>query len=225
MNTLDSKTLESLGLSSTQANARENKKDVLGQSDFLKLMTAQLNNQDPTKPLEGAEFFSQIAQFSSVSSIQELQNSFQQVATAMYSSQVLQASTMVGRSVLVPASQAEADGQSGIEGIVELPSSTDRLTINIFDVTGQLVRQMDLGANSAGETTFRWDGRDSAGNAVPGGTYQIKAEAQFGGEAVGLETFLAAKVESVSVGGQGQGVTLNLAGQGSMQLANVKRVM
>lgn len=225
MNTLDSKALESMGLSSTQANGRESKKDALGQSDFLKLMTAQLNNQDPTKPMEGAEFFSQIAQFSSVASIQELQSSFQQVASAMYSSQVLQASTMVGRSVLVPAFQTETDGQSGIEGIVDLPSSTDRLTINIFDASGQLVRQVDMGMNSGGETTFRWDGRDSNGNMAPGGTYQIRAEAQYGDETVGLDTFLAARVDSVSVGGQGQGVTLNLAGQGSLQLADVKRVM
>ncbi len=225
MNTLDNKALEGLGLSSSQPTGREGKKDALGQSDFLKLMTAQLNNQDPTKPMEGAEFFSQIAQFSSVASIQELQNSFQQVATAMYSSQVLQASTMVGRSVLVPASQTDTDGQSGIEGVVELPSSTDRLTINIFDVTGQLVRQIDMGANTGGETTFRWDGRDSDGNMAPGGTYQIRAEARYGGESAGLETFLAARVDSVSVGGQGQGVTLNLAGQGSMQLSSVKRVM
>ena len=225
MNTLDSKALEGLGLSSTQANGRANEKGSLGQAEFLKLMTAQLNNQDPTKPMEGGEFFSQIAQFSTVAGIQELQSSFEQVATAMYSSQVLQASTMVGRSVLIPTSQVTTDGQSGVEGVVELPSSTNKLSIDIYDVTGQLINRVDMGSRNGGETTFNWDGRDAGGKLVPAGSYQIKAEAQYGGETVGLNTYLAAKVESVSVGSQGQGVTLNLAGQGAMPVANIKRVM
>ena len=99
MTTINTQLLDSLGISSTAKNAASGAGDVLGQSDFLKLMTTQLQNQDPMKPMESGEFFSQIAQFSLVSGVEELQTSFQQVADAMYSTQTLQASAMVGRSV------------------------------------------------------------------------------------------------------------------------------
>ena len=224
MNTIDNKVLESLNLSSQQTN-QQNKKDSLGQSEFLKLMTAQLNNQDPTKPLEGGQFFSQIAQFSTVAGIQDLQDSFKQVASAMYSSQVLQASAMVGRSVLTPSSQVTAGAGEGIKGLIALPASTNRLVVSVLDSRGQLVKRLDMGQQRSGDVPFSWDGRDEAGTAVPGGIYQFKAEAQTGQGVSALQTFVAAKVQSVSVGSGGQGVTLNLEGQNPMDLANVKQVM
>jgi len=221
MNTIDNKVLESLNLAPRQ----QTKKDSLGQSEFLKLMTAQLNNQDPTKPMDGGQFFSQIAQFSTVSGIQDLQKSFKQVASAMYSSQVLQASAMVGRSVLAPSAQAAAKAGEGIKGLVALPSSTSQLSISVLDNRGQLVKRIDMGQQGGGEVPFSWDGRDETGAASPGGIYQIKAEAKTGQGIAALQTFVAAKVQSVAVRGGGQGVTLNLEGQSPMDLANVKQVM
>lgn len=221
-NTIDTKLLDSLNLS--QRNEQK-KSDELGQKDFLKLMTAQLNHQDPMKPMEGGEFFNQIAQFSSVSGIQELQSSFQQVANAMYSSQTLQASAMVGREVLVPASSAELAAGGSVNGSIEVPASTNNLVVGVFDRSGQLVRRMDLGAQPAGDVAFAWDGRTDDGSAAAPGIYQVKAEAQIDGSATALNTSLASKVESVSIGGQGQGIKLNLAGRGPVDLADIKQIM
>lgn len=221
MNTIDNKLLESLNI----AQRGEQKKDSLGQADFLKLMTTQLNNQDPLKPMESGEFFNQIAQFSAVAGIQELQSSFQQVASAMYSSQTLQASAMVGRSVLIPSSTAELKPGEGISGTVELPASTNSLVVGVFDPAGQLVRRLDLGTQPGGDVRFTWDGRSDAGEAMPAGPYRIRAEARIDGEAVALNTLLAAKVESVTMGKGGQGIRLNLAGLGSVDLGDVKQIM
>jgi flagellar basal-body rod modification protein FlgD len=220
MNTIDSKVLDALNLAPRSAQ----KSDKMGASDFLKLMTTQLNNQDPTKPMQSGEFFSQIAQFSTVAGIQELQASFQQVATAMYSSQTLQASAMVGRSVLVPTNAATYAG-SAVNGVVELPSSTTNLTVNISDQSGQLVRRLNLGQQPSGTVHFNWDGMSDQGAPMSPGVYSFNAQAQVGGEPVAVTTNLASKVESVTMGAGGQGITLNLTGIGSIPLSNVKQIM
>lgn len=195
----------------------------LGQKEFLKLMTAQMNNQDPMKPMEDGEFFSQIAQFSSVSGIQELQGSFAQVASALQSNQALQASTMVGRTVMIPSNEAVFDGQTPVSGKVGVASATSGLTINIYDKSGQLVRSQQMGSQSAGVVDFSWDGRNDDGEPIGAGDYAIEAIAQTGGESIELGTLLAEKVESVTLGNEG--VTLDLASNRSVPLSGVKQVM
>ncbi len=195
----------------------------LGQKEFLKLMTAQMNNQDPMKPMEDGEFFSQIAQFSSVSGIQELQGSFAQVASALQSNQALQASTMVGRTVMIPSNEAVFDGQTPVSGKVGVANATSGLTINIYDKSGQLVRSQQMGSQSAGVVDFSWDGRNDDGEQLGAGDYAIEAIAQTGGESIELGTLLAEKVESVTLGNEG--VTLDLASNRSVPLSGVKQVM
>jgi len=107
--------------------------DKIGQEGFLTLMTAQMNNQDPTKPMESGEFFAQIAQFSTVAGIQDLQNSFSQVATALQSNQALQASTMVGRTVMIPSGEAVFNGEDPVVGKVGVPDATNQLLISVID--------------------------------------------------------------------------------------------
>lgn len=222
MSTIDTNLLESLNL--TQQSRQSEQKDTLGQDEFLKLMTTQLNNQDPLKPMEGGEFFTQIAQFSSVAGIQELQSSFAQVASAMNSSQALQASAMVGRSVLIEASEADLQSGQSISGSVELPSSTSNLTVDIQDAAGQLVRRMNLGPHAGGDIEFTWDGLTDNGGQAAAGRYQVRAFTTDGSESIAARTFLTANVDSVSIGGGGQGITLNLAGMGKTDLASVKQI-
>ncbi len=110
--------IQELGLGrSTETNKDRNK---LGQAEFLELMVAQLKNQDPFKPLENGDFIAQMAQFSAVSGMDKLQSSFDTLAGSLQSNQALQASTLVGRSVLVPASQAPLSPQGNIRGVLDL---------------------------------------------------------------------------------------------------------
>ena len=221
MTTIDTSVLESLKLAQQPAA----KKDSIGQDEFLKLMTTQLNNQDPLKPMEGGEFFSQIAQFSSVAGIQELQKSFSQVASAMLSNQALQSSAMVGRTVLIPASEGELKEGGNIQGSIDLPSSTSELAVGIYDTAGQLVRQMNMGPQTGGSVGFNWDGVMDNGKTAPAGRYQIKAITQVDGNPFAAETFVTAKVDSVIMGKLGQDVTLNLGAMGQLGLSDVKQIL
>lgn len=188
-------------------------------------MTTQLNNQDPLKPMEGGEFFSQIAQFSSVAGIQELQKSFEQVASAMTSNQALQASAMVGRTVLIPSTEAYLKGGGNIQGTIELPSSTSELALGIYDAAGQMVRQVHMGPQAGGSIGFTWDGVMDNGDTAAAGRYQLKAITRIDGEPVAAETFVAAKVDSVILGKLGQGVTLNLGNMGQLGLSDIKQIL
>ena len=222
MTTIDTALLDSLNLS--QKTATKNSGNSIGQDEFLKLMTTQLNNQDPMKPMASGEFFSQIAQFSSVAGIQDLQKSFSQVASAMLSSQALQASAMVGRTVLVPSSEAELKEGADVQGAVELTSSTSDLAVGVYDAAGQLVRQINMGPQVAGSVPFNWDGLTDDGKTAPAGKYQLKAITEVDGKAVAANTYVAAKVDSVIMGNLGQELTLNLGAMGQLGLSDVKQI-
>lgn len=204
--------------------AQSGKKDALGQRDFLKLMTAQLNNQDPLKPMESGEFFNQISQFSVVSGVNDLNDSFSQIANAMFSSQALQASAMVGRSVLYQGSQLSFNGNKPVTGEVSLPSGTSQLLFNIYDQNGEVVRRIDMGAQPSGSIAFQWDGNDQSGKPAIAGTYYLGAEAKYGTETVALDTYIHDNVESVSIGSNGTGVTLNLSDGTKVALSSVKKI-
>ncbi|MGE0372696.1 MAG: flagellar hook assembly protein FlgD [Gammaproteobacteria bacterium] len=223
MTTINTQLLDSLGLSASTQSTQSS--DVLGQSDFLELMTTQLMNQDPLKPMESGEFFNQIAQFSMVAGVEELQTSFQQVADAMYSSQTLQASAMVGRSVLVSGDTVSlADGGSVAAGVT-LPASTSNLVVGVVDATGQVVRRLDLGTQPEGDVAFTWDGRDASGAAVPAGDYRLVAEMDYDGEALALDTLVTARVNSILMGKNGLGITLNLSNNEQVSLADIVQIM
>lgn len=224
MTTIDTQTLERLGLSGNRQEETK-KNDELGQSDFLQLMITQLNNQDPMQPMENGEFYSQIAQFSTVSGIQDLQQTFQQVASALYSGQALQASAMVGRSVLVSSPQANLASGGTVSGVIDVPRDTTQLNVDVYDQAGQLVRRIALGENAAGKAAFEWDGLTNAGEPAAAGTYFMEATMLLGGETFGLETMVANRIDSVTVDSGGQGIVLNLSGGGQTTLANVREIM
>lgn len=214
--------LEHLAAAS-QAPAR--KGDRLGQEDFFNLMITQLKNQDPLKPLESGEFLGQLAQFGTVNGITELQSSFAQLAGALQSNQALQASTMVGRSVLVPSETVSLGTGGGVSGAVDLPSSTGELVISIHDAAGQLVKRLSLSAQEAGVVRFTWDGLSDGGGQVPPGRYRISAEAQVNGSNVAFPTLVQDQVDSVTLRRDGSAPQLNLSGLGPVNLDQVRQVM
>lgn len=216
---------ESLGVSSSNLQKRSAKSDKLGQEEFLELMLAQLRNQNPLKPMENGEFLGQMAQFGTVSGIQDLQASFNQLADALQSNQALQASALVGRSVLTPGGRGVLEQGGEVAGVVDLPASTTALTINVKDNTGQLVRRLEMGPQAAGTVQFKWDGMTDDGQAAPPGVYQVSADAVLDGTVTAVETRVAAKVESVSIGRGGQGVVLNVAGLGAVPLSEITQIM
>ncbi len=222
----ETKSISSSGLSQFALQPEQSKaKDELGQSEFLKLMLTQIKYQDPLNPSEGGEFLSQLAQFGTVNGITELQSSFDGFASGMQSSQALQASTMVGRSVLVEGNHGYLETGSAVQGAIELEASSGNVNLLVHDMNGQLVRQMELGTQPAGTHRFSWDGFSNVGQALPPGLYQVSAQANVDGEIVSQPTFIQGKVESVTLGGTGMESTLNLKGLTTVPISQVKEIL
>ncbi len=213
--------LDALGLA-TDAATRQPVKS-LGQEQFLELMVAQLKNQDPMKPMQNGEFLGQLAQFGTVNGIQELQKSFAGLSASLQSNQALLASSLVGRSVLVPSAQAVLADGGAVSGVVDLPVASAHVAVGIYTETGQLLRRIDLGAQAAGQARFTWDGRTEAGQPLAPGRYRLRAESVDGGVTTARDTLVSTRVDSVSLGGT-QGLMLNLAGLGSVPLAQVRQI-
>ncbi|SIR83178.1 flagellar basal-body rod modification protein FlgD [Aquipseudomonas alcaligenes] len=197
------------------------KKD-LGKNEFLELLVAQLNNQNPLEPQENGEFIAQLAQFSQVEGIEKLNSSMGELLSGYQSSQALQASSLVGRKVIVPTDKAVVDTSETFKGSLVLPVTSSNVYVNVYDSNGKAVSRVNLGQQAAGNVSFMWDGKDSSGNVLPPGTYKFEAQATYADGTKGLYTLLPANVDSVVLGQNGGEMKLNLAGIGSVPLSQVQ---
>ena len=214
--------LEKYGAKTDSVGAKKNSE--LDQQAFLNLMVTQLKNQDPMKPMDSADFLSQIAQFGTVNGITGLQKSFATLSSSLQSSQALQASTMVGRDVTIPRDKFtfEAGGTTPLSAL--LPGNASNVNIRITDSQGQAVFHTNLGAKSAGTMHFDWKGlRDNGQTAAPG-TYTVKIDANIDGTTTALTAGVQARVDSVSLGRNGLPPTLNVDGYGAIAMADVLEI-
>jgi flagellar basal-body rod modification protein FlgD len=209
--------------SSADTSALKRPTQQFGQEQFLTMMLAQLKNQDPLKPLEPSEFLGQLAQFSTVTGVQEMQKSLGTMVDSLRSSQAIEGANFVGRQVLAPGSTAVFDGGSAVQGAVDMPAGTAAAELIIRDAAGAVVRTAPLDPR-AGLTGFAWDGRNNAGNAVAPGAYKIEVAARRGDRTEALETMLQSRVDSVTLDTGGAGLMLNTL-NGTLPISAVRRVM
>lgn len=200
----------------------DNKRTELGQDAFLKLMTAQMQHQDPMKPMESGDFLGQIAQFSTVSGIQGMQASLAGLSAALTSNQTLQAASLVGHGVMVEGKEGYLFAEGGIAGSAKLEAS-GALSVEITDASGQVVRHMDLGTKPVGDASFTWDGLDDAGNRVEQGSYGVTAKVMNESGTKAVTTQLMGMVSSVSLGSAG--LSLNLYGMDPVALSAVREIL
>ena len=215
--------LEQLAINQQSQPAKP--RNALGQEEFFELMVAQLKNQDPLEPMESNQFLGQVAQFSTVTGVQNMLQAIEGLSSSFQSSQALQASTLVGRDVLIPGNRAVLGTEGTLRAAAELPFSTGALTANIYDSAGQLVRQLSLGAQDQGLVNFAWDGFTDAGQKAPAGIYTVAVSASADGENHAVTSLVAARVESVTLGKAGTGMQLNLASVGTMDMSQVRQIL
>ena len=204
-----------------QARAR----DKLGQEDFLTLMITQFRNQDPFEPMDNGEFLGQLAQFSTVNGIESLNSSFGGLSSAMHDNQALQAAGLVGNRVLAVTDTGHLDSAGAMRGAIELTSSAGNVQIDITDETGQLVQRLDLGQQAAGLIEFEWDGISAQGERAGAGLDQVSARVMRGQEVESVPTVIESRIQSVTLGQFGSGLTLNLEGGQEMPLGQVYRII
>lgn len=201
----------------------------LGSDDFMALLLAQMKHQDPTKPMDQMAFMSQLAEFSSLSGIQELNGAFGELSTNLTGSQAVQASSLVGRSVamdsqvavLAPVGRDENGNMVNLlSATVDMGSGSDGGVFEIRDDSGRLVFSGPLPASS-GNVPVAWDGEASDGSRLPPGDYNISARLERGGDLREAHVFGHDTVTSVAIG-NGNQVTLNLASGRSVDVSDVK---
>lgn len=197
----------------------------LKQEDFLSLLTKQLAQQDPFKPVSNDQMIAQMASFATVDGIGKMNSQFENLNSSMTSNQALQASSLVGRDVLVAGASGLKRDDGTMAAMVKLPQSVSNLFVRIEDEMGQLVRTLDVGAKPVGDNRVEWDGKDDQGNMLPAGQYKVKAAGLLDGKSTEFEVLNYANVNSVLLGKGDGNVLLNLAGFASpVKLAEVLEV-
>jgi flagellar basal-body rod modification protein FlgD len=185
------------------------------QTTFLQLLVAQLQNQDPTDPMDSSQMTSQLAQINTVSGIQQLNTSLSSLSTQLSAGQNAQAALLIGSTVLAAGSSATVSSGTSPQLGVTLPSAVSDVQLTITNSAGKVVNTLDLGAQSAGTVPVTWNGKDSAGNTVADGTYTISASATLNGQSATATALVASQV---------QGVIQQTDGTASLSLANGKTV-
>ena len=229
VNAVNSDVLQNWSIDAKQP--KQEKNNELGRDEFLELMVAQLNNQNPLEPQTNAEFIAQLAQFSTVEGIQNMGRGFEDLAQSYRSSQALQASSLVGGSVIIQDNTTSVlrHGQL-VYGAAQIPPGAAQLTLKITDASGQVVEEVPLGYQNNGSLNFNWDGfnllvngepmtidlekfaTDEQGNYIPHaqGEYQFALTADVLGEFQQLDVQTSVRVDSVTLLENNQ-IQLNLA--------------
>ncbi|MDP9045467.1 MAG: flagellar hook assembly protein FlgD [Pseudomonadota bacterium] len=177
------------------------------QAQFLKLLTTQLQNQDPLNPMDNAQLTSQIAQINTVSGIATLNTSVQSLSSQFLQMQTLQGASLVGKSVVVPGNQIEIAAGVG-QGGFQLTSAADAVKVDVVNQAGTVVDTMALGAQSAGTHSFDW----SAGKYTDTDGLTFKVTATSGASALSVTPLMRDTVDSVSASGSSLQMQLQKSG-------------
>ncbi len=175
-------------------------KEEMGKDAFLKLLVAQLENQDPLEPMDNGEFVAQLAQFSSLEGIKNLGTSVDGMATNMSSMQNLSTSSLIGRYVLVEGNAFELIQDVAVTLGYGIEENAANVKVNIYDAVGRLVRQVELGSAERGDHALVWDGTDDAGAPMAPGRYNFNITASSAeGEGIPVVEYATGIVSSVSL--------------------------
>lgn len=184
---------ETVPVADPDANSR------LSQDDFFSLLTEQLAQQDPTKPVDNDQMVAQMTSFTMADSLSQLNEKFDEFAASMSSNQALTATSLIGQEVLVQNNQVSTWQDGGVTGAINADAPVEDLKIRIVDEFGQVVREIDGGNHDAGPISFGWDGTDGNGNHLPRGKYKVEASGTVDGLNTQLNVDIGAQVTGTAV--------------------------
>lgn len=193
------------------------------QSNFLTLLVTQLQNQDPTNPMDNSQLTSQLAQINTLSGIEKLNTTLGSISGQITSGQSLQASTLIGHGVMVNGSQILVGKTTTTPFGVELGQASTSTTATIKDAGGAVIQTIDLGAQTAGVHTFQWDGKAADGTAAADGKYTVSISASNATGQLVAQPLNYALVSGVSSGLKG--AVLDLGTMGTTTLDNIRQII
>lgn len=215
---------DKLGINQAKQTEELGAKQTLGQQDFLKLMTTQLQNQDPFAPMENGDFIAQMAQFSTVSGIKEVNDTLGGLTGEYEKARVATAASLLGHSVLIPGNIVRPDANGEIHGVLDLPQASSFTTLNFTDpVSGELVHTQTLGALPSGLNGFSWT---EIPDELRSKNTKLKLEAlvDFGDGSQSLSPSIFAEILSASTGeGAADAITIDLADYGEIDVNEVQK--
>ncbi|MBW8743999.1 MAG: flagellar hook capping protein [Sphingomonas sp.] len=213
--------LDSLSNSAATAAAKASKSNqTIDQSGFLKLLTAQLKTQDPTAPTDTNTMTQQMATFSQVAGITEMNQSLKSMLSGVNASRFGDASGWIGRAALITGNVATQAANGAYAGQISLPADAKDVTLNLVNSSGQTVYSKDLGAKSQGDVSWSWDGKDASGNATKDGALQVIVTAT-GANGKSVSPTNSTWNEIQSVKSPATGTTQLITGLGSIDPADV----
>jgi flagellar basal-body rod modification protein FlgD len=186
---------------------------------FLKLLVTQLKNQDPMNPMDNAQMTSQLAQISTVTGINKLNDTISALSASLGSNQYIQAAGLVGHHVLVPGNKMQLVAGAAAAGF-NLASDADKVTVTINDAAGQVVRVIDMGAQGAGAQRIAWDGLTDSGAKAAEGQYVFTVKASQGATQVNADALMSGLVDGVVLGSDGR-TQIQLGRLGRADLAQI----
>jgi flagellar basal-body rod modification protein FlgD len=196
----------------------------ISESGFLRLISAQMQSQNPLQPADPTQFLTQLEGMSEVSSMQNVQSSINALTSSMQSSQVLSGTSLLGHFVLAPGASARLSAGGTVSGAVSAPAGASALTVAITDASGALVKSLSVAPQSSGLTYYTWDGTTSSGAVAPPGQYQISVSAAVGGASQALSPLVASQVASVTLDPSSNTLQLNTS-NGTIPLSSIVSVM
>ena len=214
--------LDKLGLKSAE-EVQNNSRDTLGQEEFLTLMTAQLQNQDPMEPMDNGDFIAQMAQFSTVTGITDMANSMKAMADELKQFRVASISNIMGNSVLVPGDVTVADRNGELHGVFELDKTAIDTRVNFVDAqSGELLKAKNMGPQASGLIGFEW--RDLPAAYRDGGK-EIRVEVMVNhGEGLeNLQPSLFSKVVGAALNKDTGSTSLELENEQTVDASSVLR--
>lgn len=202
--------------------AASNKNGVVDPQDrFLKLLVTQMQNQDPLNPLDNAEVTSQLAQISTVTGLDKLNDTLKLMVSDLDAMRSLEATSMIGHGVLIQGTSMKLEDELAIAG-VDLPQPVDELVVSIQDSSGITIRNMALGEKSEGVNTFVWDGVTDSGTAAVNGNYNFTVSAKQGDKDISATTLSLTTVNSVSP--DEKGAILDVGEFGFVGMSDIKQI-
>lgn len=211
--------------------SEETASDGMGRDVFLRLLTTQMQSQNPLNPQDNSEFVAQLAQFTQVESLDGLNNNFDAFTGSFMSGQALDAANLVGKNVTVKTDRVQLTSSGELTGKVSIPAGMNDVRVSLTNSAGQVVETIPLGSQFSGEVDFHWDGQQMRVNGeafdwmpssgeLAAGDYKVSASGKQGDQSIALTTALRAEVERVSIKPNGQ-VSLHLAGMGQKVLSDI----
>lgn len=209
-------------LMTTMNGSKSTKNSVQDAQDrFMTLLVSQLRNQDPLNPMDNAQVTSQMAQLSTVSGIEKMNQTIESLNKSYQVSQGMQASQMIGHGVLVPGNSLPmASGKAAMS--FELAENADTVNISIRDSSGNVVRKLSGGALQAGSNTVEWDGKDDSGKLLADGNYKYDIAATNADKKVAVTQLAIGLVSSVSMASNG--VKLTISNIGEVGMNDVRKI-